>query len=539
MVKVNRTMLVGLLLASCCVRLESDSLAAQVTAERSEHGVIVRVDGQLFAEYLAKFRHQPAVWPIIGPTGKAITRSYPIGPLLKTERDDHPHHHSLWFAHEDVNGHNFWTEPKRDQPLDQANIIRHVGFDRVESDGETAVLVARNQWLASGQLICEDQRTLVFGAAQDSRWIDFTIKIMATQEPVTFGDIKDGLFSTRIAGTMKVDSGGTLVNNLGQKNAAAWGMPAEWIDNFGPLGGETVGLAMFSHPSNFRHPTRWHVRNYGLLCANPFGDTQFPKADIKQSSYTIAAGESLTLRYRVYLHRGDTQAGKVAEAYEAFARRGPMGHALPVLFRDDFESGMKHWLASDAGMKEEVWSVESAAANRAKSYLRVSGPSKYQPPHRSPHSVLLLKDVVVSDFELDVRVQNTNVNAGNHRDLCFFWGYQDPAHFYYAHLGAKPDPHSSQIFIVNGAARKMITANESPGIPWSDDWHDVRVRFQSESGLMQVYFDDMQSPVFVARDTTFSWGRVGLGTFDDNGNFDDFELRGVAIDPIPAGAKLP
>ncbi|MGI9429475.1 MAG: DUF6807 family protein, partial [Bythopirellula sp.] len=357
--------------------------------------------------------------------------------------------------------------------------------------------------------------------------------------PVTFGDIKDGSFSTRVAGTMKVNSGGTLVNNHGQKNTAAWGMPADWIDNFGPIDGETVGLAMFSHPSNFQHPTRWHVRNYGLLCANPFGDRQFPEANIKQSGYTIAAGESLTLRYRVYLHRGNTQQGKVAEAYEKFAKQASSGPALSLLYQDDFESGRENWVASDAGMKNEVWGIELAKAGRENSYLRVTGPSKYQPPHRSPHSVVLLKDVVVSDFELNVRVQNTNVNAGNHRDLCFFWGYQDPAHFYYAHLGAKPDPHSSQIFIVNDAPRKMITANESPGIPWTEGWHDVKVSYESDSGLMQVYFDDMQSPVYVARDKTFSWGRIGLGTFDDNGNFDNLELRGVAIDPIPVSAKLP
>ena len=190
-------------------------------------------------------------------------------------------------------------------------------------------------------------------------------------------------------------------------------------------------------------------------------------------------------------------------------------------------------------MPHEVWGISSTEDSRANGVLRCAGKSDYRPPFRSPHSVALLKDHIVGDFEFQVRVQNTNVNAGNHRDLCFFWGYQDPAHFYYAHLGAKPDPHSSQIFIVNGAPRKMITDNESPGIPWSEGWHDIKVSYQSGSGRMQVYFDDMVSPVYVATDNNFSWGRIGLGTFDDNGNFDDFELRGVAIDPIPASAKLP
>ncbi len=527
------------LLLSSLLTLNS-LVAAEITVEPSDGGAVVKVDGELFAEYLTHARHQPAVWPIIGPTGEPITRSYPLGPLLESERDDHPHHHSLWFAHEDVNGHNFWLEPKSDVPREQAKVIKHQKFSKLESQGDRATIVSHNHWLAGqGNLICEDERTLVFAADDDSRWIDFSIKIMATNGPVTFGDIKDGTFSTRVAGSMKVNSGGTLVNNLGQKNTDAWGMPAEWIDNYGPLKGETVGLAMFSHPSNFRHPTRWHVRNYGLLCANPFGERQFPKADIQQTSYTIPAGDSLALRYRVFLHRGTTEEGEVAEAYREFAAEPGKQSALPLLFEDDFDNGMQSWVASDSRSDDSVWEVKSADRENGGKVLRVSGKSKYKPPHRSPHSIALIKDVVVDEFELTAKIQNTNVDAGAHRDLCFFWGYQDPAHFYYVHLGAKPDPHSSQIFIVNDAPRTMITSNESPGIPWGDGWHEVKITRNSGSGRVEVFFDDMSSPVLTAEDTTFRWGRVGVGTFDDHGNFDDIKLFGEAVKPIPAEAKLP
>ena len=147
--------------------------------------------------------------------------------------------------------------------------------------------------------------------------------------------------------------------------------------------------------------------------------------------------------------------------------------------------------------------------------------------------------MVVEDFELTAKVQNTNIKAGAHRDLCFFWGYQDPAHFYYVHLGARPDPHSSQIFIVNEAPRKMITKNDSPGIPWGEGWHDVKVARDAASGRVEVFFDDMSSPVLVAEDKTFSWGRIGVGTFDDHGNFDEIKLYGDRVEPIPAQAKLP
>ena len=137
---------------------------------------------------------------------------------------------------------------------------------------------------------------------------------------------------------------------------------------------------------------------------------------------------------------------------------------------------------------------------------------------------------MVGAFELTVRVQETNVNAGPHRDLCIFWGYQDPSHFYYVHLGAKSDPNACQIFIVNDAARTMITVDKATGTPWTDDWHTVKVVHNIEDGSMKVFFDDMDKPLMTARDKTFTWGQVGLGTFDDHGNFDDFELRGAKVE---------
>jgi hypothetical protein len=133
---------------------------------------------------------------------------------------------------------------------------------------------------------------------------------------------------------------------------------------------------------------------------------------------------------------------------------------------------------------------------------------------------------VVTDFELTARVQNTNSTAGPHRDLCIFWDYQSPSHFYYVHLGAKPDPHACQIFIVNDAPRTMITERQAKGTPWTDGWHKVKVVRRVEDGTMEVYFDDMQKPYMTARDKTFASGQVGIGTFDDHGNFDDVVLRG-------------
>ncbi len=198
---------------------------------------------------------------------------------------------------------------------------------------------------------------------------------------------------------------------------------------------------------------------------------------------------------------------------------------LPLVVEDDFEHGLDRWQTTDPPDAEPVWKIMEAGAP-GNHVLRVTGPSQYEPPHRSPLSIAWLKDVELGDFVLTARVQNTNPSGGPHRDLCLFWGRQDPAHFYYVHLGAKPDPHACQVFIVDDAPRTMITDEGAKGTPWTDGWHDVKVVRRIGDGTIEVYFDDMTKPLMTARDKTFTWGQVGIGTFDDNGNFDDVVLRG-------------
>jgi hypothetical protein len=296
----------------------------EVTAERSERGVVVKIDGQLFAEYLTKAGTSPAIWPIIGPTGKPMTRSYPVGQREPDETDDHPHHQSLWFTHDEVNeNNNFWSQNRNDRRSGSGAEVAHREFVEVESDGATARIVTRNDWKGDGEKLFEDERTVVFGKRDDgSRYIDFTITLKATEGDVTFADTKEGTFAVRVADTMRLEAnkGGRIVNSAGQENNAAWGMPAKWVDYTGPVDGETVGITIMSHPKSFRPNTRWHVRGYGLFAANPFGHKDFPRPELaEQGEVTIAKGDELTLRYRVLLHRGTTEAAAIAQAYEEFA----------------------------------------------------------------------------------------------------------------------------------------------------------------------------------------------------------------------------
>lgn len=193
---------------------------------------------------------------------------------------------------------------------------------------------------------------------------------------------------------------------------------------------------------------------------------------------------------------------------------------LPLLLQEDFEQGAGRWQPFDA----RSWQILDTPEGKV--YGLVAD-SKYQPPHRSPVNVSLLKNIVVADFTLECRVRSTVPDYG-HRSLVLVFGYQDPAHFYYAHLAKKTDNHANQIFLVNGAPRVKISTETTPGTRWDDAWHQVKIARDASDGSIEVFFDDMKRPVMEAVDDTFRWGQIGLGSFDDLGNFDNLTLRGKA-----------
>lgn len=196
---------------------------------------------------------------------------------------------------------------------------------------------------------------------------------------------------------------------------------------------------------------------------------------------------------------------------------------LPVVATDDFESGrIAGWVATDP----EAWRI---AADGDKHFLQQFAASQVQTQVRSPFNRCLLGGVSVGDFQLDVDVQST-ARDYPHRDVCLFFGYQDATHFYYVHLGQRADDHANQIFIVNGAPRVKISTKSTEGTPWNSDWHHVRIIRHVDSGEIAVYFDNMDEPVMTAKDTSFAWGTLGVGTFDDTANFDNLVLRGTKVE---------
>lgn len=299
--------------------------AAEPKLTRSDDRVRVELGGQLFTEYIFKGAPRPYFYPVLAADGTPLTRDYPMKKDTPGEETDHPHHRSLWFTHGEVNGHDFWAEgPGK-------GLIVNEAVDAAVKGGE-AVITSRNRWTtATGELVLTDATTVRIRAVAEGRELDYEVTLKApADKAVHFGDTKEGSMALRLPAWMtpahtyqkkKTDGKGTIVNDSGVRDAAAWGKRSKWVDYYAPKNGKVYGVAMFDHPSNPRHPTWWHVRDYGLFAANPFGQHDFEslKNNPKAGDMTIPAGGSVTFRYRILFHLGDEKAARVAERFQAYA----------------------------------------------------------------------------------------------------------------------------------------------------------------------------------------------------------------------------
>ena len=287
--------------------------AAEITFQPEENDVMaVYANGELFTKYVPNAGNFPMLFPLLSATGERMTRDYPMIKGTENESEDHPHHRSLWLTHGDVSGVNFWNEVEK-----QGKIV-HRGFIKTEAP----TLAAAHDWIdIKEKIVCTDICTMTFGGDETARWIDFKWEITAGENGTVFGDTKEGTFALRVAGTMDVTRkmGGEIVSSEGYKNDDAWGKRASWVDYHGPVAEKTLGIAIMNHPASDFYPTYWHVRTYGLFAANPFGVHDFTESsDKKLGEFTLEAGKTLTLLYRVYIHPGDEKTGRVAEVFEEY-----------------------------------------------------------------------------------------------------------------------------------------------------------------------------------------------------------------------------
>jgi hypothetical protein len=297
---------------------------AEVKVTQSTDKIAVTIDGKPFGDLIyGGDTGKPYFWPLRSASGKLITREWPMEnvPAEKGEKHDHPHQRGLWFAHDEVNGFHYWMSDPLNKPDPKMGRIVMDKVLSVKSGKNMGSFSAIFDWNdPSGKTIITEHRTMVFHEDPQLRIIDVDIAL-TPKEKVVFGDTKEGTFGIRLNPQLEEQGHtGHIVNASGaQGEKNVWGKPSPWVDYYGTIDGEPVGIAIFDDPRNPRHPETWHVRGYGLFAANPFGLSEFTHDKSKNGDMTFDAGKTVTFRYRVVIHPGDDKTAHIADLYEKWA----------------------------------------------------------------------------------------------------------------------------------------------------------------------------------------------------------------------------
>jgi hypothetical protein len=274
---------------------------SNITAEKIGDKIEIRIDGSLLTNYiLSEYEKYPFFYPVNGPSKASVT---------SMRNANYPHHSSLFFGCDQVNGGNYWQEG-----LDRGQILP-LRADIIETGGDKAVIQNENIWKRPGAMApIKDFRTITVTApSKDLYQIDFEI-MMEMLLDVTILKTNHSLFSGRMDPDLAVINGGTMINAEGDTGEkGTFGKRSAWIDYHGERMGDIEGMAIMQHPSNKWFPAPWFTRDYGFFSPTPM---YWPEND--KATY-LKKGETIELRYRVIIHSGDHVEAKIAELFEQYS----------------------------------------------------------------------------------------------------------------------------------------------------------------------------------------------------------------------------
>ncbi len=278
---------------------------SQVTAIKVGNRIDVSIKGNLFTQYIfSEDEKYPFFFPVNGPSGFSVT---------SMRNSLYPHHSSLFFGCDRVNGGNYWQEG-----LERGR-IRTLRAEILKTGGDTVVIENECIWNRPGALSpIRDVRTITITAPSNELFqIDFDITLNMLMD-VKIEKTNHSFFSGRMAPDLSAAQGGTMVNAEGNKGEAGdsgtFGKKSPWMDCYGTRSGKTEGMAILQHPSNPWYPSPWFTRDYGFFSPTPM---YWPANET--AGTILKKGESLRLRYRVLVHSGDTNTAQIAKLFSQYA----------------------------------------------------------------------------------------------------------------------------------------------------------------------------------------------------------------------------
>jgi hypothetical protein len=296
-----KRLLINALLLIACGMVSLSGLGAKINAVKVGSKINVTINGRYFTSYIfSEDEKYPFFFPVNGPVSG--------GSVTSMRNAIWPHHSSLFFGCDQVNGGNYWQEG-----LERGRIIS-VNAQIAKEGADTVIITDECIWSRPGALSpVKDIRKLIITAPSDSMTqidVEITMEMLID---VVIKQTNHSFFSVRMASDLAVTNGGTMINAEGLRNEqGTFGKNSPWIDYYGKRGNTTEGLTIMQHPSNPWYPSPWFTRDYGFMSPTPMywpqngTDTQMKK------------GTTLVLRYRVLVHSGTASEADIAGQFEKY-----------------------------------------------------------------------------------------------------------------------------------------------------------------------------------------------------------------------------
>ena len=265
----------------------------------------VRWNNRLLTCYRAhRSQKYPYMFPLSGPlSGLSLTDETTL---------PYPHHRSLFFGCDRVNGANYWQEE-----YDKGQILS-TGPKVAKATKDVVEILDSCDWQQPGKpVVMKDTRKITITVPNERlRFIDWEIVWQAV-ENIAITKTNHSLFSIRAALEITPKGRGSLINAEGDSGEkGTYGKKSAWCDFHGKRSPVTPveGIAILDHPKNPWSPCEWFTRDYGFASPTPLYFMEQP--------WQLAAGKSVTLRYRVVLHAGDPAEAGLPAIYKDWAAKG-------------------------------------------------------------------------------------------------------------------------------------------------------------------------------------------------------------------------
>lgn len=306
----------------------------------SEKKVDVIIDGKFFTAFIYPENiDKQVLFPILSPSGKFVTRGFPIDPR-PFERADHPHHIGLWFNFGDVNGLDFWNNSYaiKDEVKAKYGSIK---FDRIVSlNSKKGELVCKSYWVNNkGDILLSETTTFLFSGDKKTRCIVRKSELQAVKDLV-FTQNKEGLIGLRVDRAFEepmtkpeklLDKDGKIANeNIlnneglngeyrnaeGIKGGEVWGKRSKWVALKAKKENEIISIVIIDHPHNLNYPAWSHARGYGLFATNNLAGSAVDK-NSEMVKVILKPGEKINFVHKIVIggNLTDKEINKLAHNF--------------------------------------------------------------------------------------------------------------------------------------------------------------------------------------------------------------------------------